>query len=214
MISETRDPLYAKYLVRLTRLFPNFDFFFIKKVREKAIKLLNLKEGNRVIDAGCGSGGSFQFILDSVGQSGEVIGIEISPATIINTKKRVLKNNWKNVIIVESDAQTATLSGKFDGLLMFAAPDVFASEKALMNILPYLKENSKIVFFGAKISKRKYGWILNGLLRNAVSKLSFKTTPNLESKPWCVIEKHVKNLIIEEYFFGWMFLANGTLKSK
>ena len=214
MISENKDPLYAKYLVRLTRLFPNFDFFFIKSVREKAIKLLNLKEGSRVIDAGCGSGGSFPFILDSVGQSGEVVGIEISPATIINTKNRVVKNNWKNVTIIESNAQTATLSGKFDGLLMFAAPDVFASEKALINILPYLKENSRIVFFGAKISKRKYGWILNGLLRNAVRKLSFQTTPNLEIKPWCVIEKYLENLIIEEYFFGWMFLANGTLKSK
>lgn len=214
MISENKDPLYAKYLVRLTRFFPDFDFFFIKSVREKAIKLLNLKEGNRVIDAGCGSGGSFPFILDSVGQSGEAVGIEISPATIINTKNRVVKNNWKNVTIIESDAQTAALSGKFDGLLMFAAPDVFASEKALFNILPYLKENSRIVFFGAKISERKYGRILNGLLRNAVRKLSFQTTPDIEIKPWSVIEKHLEDLIIEEFFFGWMFLASGTLKSE
>ncbi len=213
MTKETNDPRYAKYLVRLTRPFPDFDFTFIKPVRKKAIKLLDLKSGDRVIDAGCGSGGSFPFLLNSIGQAGELIGVEISPATTINTRKRIERNHWKNVIVIEEDARKVTLSGKFDGLLMFAAPDVFASEEALSNILPYLKENARVVFFGAKISGKKYGWILNGLISLAFTKLSFRSTPVLESKPWTIIEKHLENLIVDEYFFGWMFLAYGTFKS-
>lgn len=213
MTKETNDPPYVKYLVRLTRPFPNFDFSFIKPVRKKAIKLLDLENGNRVIDAGCGSGGSFPFLLNSIGQTGEIIGVEISPATTINTRIRIDKNRWKNVIILEADAQEVKLSGRFDGLLMFAAPDVFASEKALSNILPFLKENARVVFFGAKISNKKYGWILNGLIRLAFTKLSFPSTPMIESKPWTIIEKHLENLVVEEYFFGWMFLANGSFKS-
>lgn len=213
MTEEIKDPLYVKYLVRLTRPFPNFDFSFIKPVRKKAIKQLALKNGDRVIDAGCGSGGSFPFILNSIGQTGELIGVEISPSTTINTRKRIANNGWKNVIIVEADAQKVKLSGKFDGLLMFAAPDVFTSEKALSNILPFLKENARVVFFGAKMSNKKYGWILNGLIRFAFTKLSFPSTPVIESKPWTIIEKYLENLVVEEYFFGWMFLANGSLKS-
>jgi ubiquinone/menaquinone biosynthesis C-methylase UbiE len=212
-MQKTNDPPYIKYLVRLTRSFPDFDFSFIKPVRKKAIKLLDLENGNRVIDAGCGSGGSFPFLLNSIGQTGELIGVEISPETIINTRKRIAKNHWKNVTVVEEDVQKVTLSGKFDGLLMFAAPDVYASEKALLNILPYLKENARVVFFGAKISNRKYGWILNGLIRLAITKLSFPSTPVLEIKPWTIIEKHLENLDVEEYFLGWMFLANGSIKS-
>jgi ubiquinone/menaquinone biosynthesis C-methylase UbiE len=213
MTKGTNDPPYVKYLVRLIRPFPNFDCSFIKPVRKKAIKLLDLKNGDRVIDAGCGSGGSFPFILNSIGQTGELIGVEISPATTINTRKRISKNHWKNVIIVEADARKVKLSGKFDGLLMFAAPDVFASEEALLNILPHLKENARIVFFGAKISNKKYGWILNGLIRFAFTKLSFPSTPMIESKPWPIIEKHSENLVVEELFFGWMFLANCSFKS-
>jgi SAM-dependent methyltransferase len=213
MNSDTKDPLYAKYLARLTRAFPDFDFFFIKPVRKKAVELLNLNEGNRVIDAGCGSGGSFPFLLNSVGLTGEVIGIEISPSTTINTRKRIAKNKWENVKVIESDIQNVTLYGKYDGLLMFAAPDVFASEKALSNILPHLKEKAQIVFFGAKISNRRFGWLLNFLLRKAITKLSFPSTPALESRPWCIIENHIQNLVIEECFFGWMFLAHGSLKS-
>jgi ubiquinone/menaquinone biosynthesis C-methylase UbiE len=210
MIQESNNAPYVKYLVRLTRPFPNFDFSFIKPVRKKAVKLLELEKGNRVIDAGCGSGGSFPFLLNSIGQTGELVGVEISSATVINTRKRISRNNWKNVIVIEGDAEKITLSGKFDGLLMFAAPDVFASEKALSNILPFLKENARVVFFGAKISNKKYGWILNCLIRLAFTKLSFPSTPVLESKPWATIEKHLENLVVEEYFFGWMFLANGS----
>jgi SAM-dependent methyltransferase len=213
MKKEIKDPFYARYLVYLTRPFPDFDFFFIKPVRKRAVELLSLKPGDRVLDAGCGSGGSFQYLLERIGSTGEIVGVDISPGTIINTNKRIVKNNWQNVTAIEANAQTVKLSGKFDGLLMFAAPDVFASEKALSNILPYLKENARVAFFGAKISKRRFGWLLNGLLRIAFSRLSFLTGPQLEEKPWTIIEKHLIKLEVKEYFFGWMFLANGVTAS-
>ena len=213
MKTEIKDPFYARYLAYLTGPFPDFDFFFIKKIRKKAIKNLLLKPGDRVIDAGCGSGGSFRYLLEHVGSSGEIVGIDISPGTIINTNKRIDKNSWINVTAIEANAQSVKLNGKFNGLLMFAAPDIFASEDSLNNILPYLKENARVAFFGAKVSKKKIGWILNGPLRFAFSKLSFKTGPQLEEKPWKIIEKYMLNIEVKEYFFGWMFLAYGVVSS-
>ena len=212
METNSKDPLYARYLVYLTRPFPDFDFSFIKPVRQKAVGSLNLKEGDRVLDAGCGQGGSFPFLRQCVGPSGEVIGLEISPRTVINTQKRITKNKWNNVKVIEGDARTVNLAGKFDGLLMFAAPDVFASVLTISNIFPHLKDSARIAFFGAKISDRTFGWILNSLLRIAF-KLSFSTTPRLEREPWRLIGKKLNDLQVKEYFFGSMFLANGTLKS-
>ncbi len=211
METKTKDPLYARYLVYLTRPFPDFDFSFIKPVRQKAVSLLNLKQGDRVLDAGCGSGGSFPYLYKSVGPQGEVVGIEISPGTTANTRKRILKNRWKNVHVIEADARTVNLTGKFDGVLMFAAPDVFASEDALSNIFPHLKENARVALFGAKLSGRRYGWIFNGLLRLAFDKLSFSSSPQMESKPWTTLQKRLTMLKVEEYFFGWMFLAWGYI---
>ena len=211
--TKPKDPLYARFLVYLTRPFPNFDFGFIKAVRHKAVTLLNLKEGDRVLDAGCGSGGSFPYLIKNIGEAGQIVGVDISPQTIRNTNKRITKNNWQNVHVVEGDAKTVELSGSFDGLLMFAAPDVYASELALSNIFPHLTVNSKVVIFGAKLSKKRFGWILNGPLRLVFSKLS-SSTPSLNSEPWQILEKRLQDFHIQEYFFGWMFLAHGSVATQ
>jgi ubiquinone/menaquinone biosynthesis C-methylase UbiE len=47
--------------------------------------------GDRVLDVGCGPGGSFPYLVHAVGQSGQVIGVEISPEISINAKDESLK---------------------------------------------------------------------------------------------------------------------------
>jgi len=203
-------PPYARYLVRLTRPFPDFDFSFIKPLRQKAVELLHLKQGDRVLDVGCGMGGSFPYLVDVVGPSGEVVGVEISPEVTINTRRRIEKNKWRNVEVIEASAQTVHLTGTFDGAIMFAAQDVFASQEALDNIFPYLRKNSRVVLFGAKFSSNRLGRILNPFLKT-LFKLSFPTTPRPDYEPWRMLAKYIEKLEVEEYFFGWMFLASGSV---
>jgi protein-L-isoaspartate O-methyltransferase len=209
---KSNTPSYARYLVRLTRLFPDFDFFFIKPVRKKAVGLLTLKKGDRVLDAGCGMGGCFPYLVQAVGTTGEIVGVEISPEVAVNTNLRILKNNWKNINVLVSSAQEVKLSGTFDGLLMFAAPDIYASKTAIENLLPHLKYKSRVVFFGAKTSEKRTG-IINSFLRFIFSKSSFSTTPKPDSEPWKLLSAYVDNIVVDEYFFGLMFIASGNVSS-
>jgi demethylmenaquinone methyltransferase/2-methoxy-6-polyprenyl-1,4-benzoquinol methylase len=213
MDDRNLTPPYARFLVRLIRPFPNFDFFFVKSLRQRAVQLLQLRPGDRVLDAGCGPGGSFPYLVDAVGHSGEVVGVEISPETATNASRRIAKNGWSHVQVVVADAQQVTLQGKFDGLLMFAAPDVYASPLALANILPCLKKNSRVVIFGAKLSRRRLGGMFNPLLRSAFSNLTFASTPRLNYEPWALLKNHVDEITVQEYFFGWMFLAWGSINA-
>src|SRR5687767_2747256 len=119
--AANKTPLYVRLAGPLTRPFPNFDFFFVKSLRGKAVDLLSLKTGDRVLDVGCGSGASFPNLVRAVGSTGEVVGVEISPSFAINARKRVEKNKWENVEIIEAPAQTAEIKGDFDGVLMMAA---------------------------------------------------------------------------------------------
>jgi arsenite methyltransferase len=48
-------------------------------IRSATIDLLELKEGQTVLDVGCGSGLSFEQLLQGVGGSGTVVGFDQSP---------------------------------------------------------------------------------------------------------------------------------------
>jgi len=199
------------HVFRLVRPFPDFDFPFIKPVRQKAVDLLNLKEGDRVLDVGCGLGGSFPYLVRAVGPAGQVTGVDISPEMSINARNRIARNKWRNVQVIEAAAQDVHLAGAFDGLLMFATADIYASEEALENIFPQLGDNARVVVFGAKISRNRWGRILNPVLRMAFSRLSFPTTSLPDYEPWRVLAKRIEKLQIEEYFGGSMFLASASV---
>jgi SAM-dependent methyltransferase len=205
-------PLYGR-LARLLRPFPDFDPSFIKPVRQKAVELLDLKKGDRVLDVGCGPGGSFPYLVHAVGQSGQVVGVEISPEISINARRRIERNGWRNVEVIEAAAQEVHLTGTFDALLMFAAADVYASEEALDNVFPHLNEKARVAAFGAKLSSSRLGRVLNPFLRMLFN-LSFSTTPRPDYEPWRILAKRLENLDVEEYFLGLMFLTSGSVVTK
>jgi hypothetical protein len=113
--------------------------------------------------------------------------------------------------VIVADARTVELRGTFDGLLMFAAADIYASSQALANLLPHLKDNARVVAFGAKLSHRRSGNALNPLLRS-LWKLSFPSTPAVNYEPWTPLEDRSREFQVEEHFFGCMFLAWGLTK--
>lgn len=209
----SRTPPYVRYLDRITRNFPDFDFPFIKRVRSKAVELLRLSPGNRVLDVGCGSGGSFPFLQRAVGPEGSVIGVEISPESAESARRRVAKNQWKIVTVAESDARDFSPEGRFDGLLMFAAPDIFAKKETLEHILNCMKKGARVAAFGAKLSDRGLGRILNPVL-TSLFRLSFATTPRPEHEPWGMLADYCEDIEVHQYFFGLMFLFAGSYKGK
>ena len=212
MENHELTPLYARLLLRFTRPFPNWDLFFIKALRRAAVASLHLSPGDRVLDAGCGSGGTFPYLVDAVGANGEVVGLEISPETAINAHRRIAANRWPNVHVLVGDARTVDLPGFFDGLVMFAAPDVYASPAAVTNLLPHLKDGARIAVFGAKLSARPAGKIFNLFFR-ALMKLSFRSTPSLTHDPLSALGSRLADIQMQEYLCGCMFLASASVVS-
>jgi SAM-dependent methyltransferase len=162
-----------------------------------------------VLDVGCGPGGGLPYLVDAVGISGEVVGVEISPEVSINARARIEKNEWGNVNVIEGAAQTVHLIGRFDSVLMFAAQDVFASQEALQNIFQHLRQCSGVVF-GAKNFERPFGEVVEPVLR-MLYRLNLSGAPEPDRNPWGLLETWVEKLHAEEYFFGLMFLASGSV---
>lgn len=73
------DPLISEALyIRTMGPIVDRRIAVLDQLRSEAVQRLQLQPGNREIDAGCGNGASFHYLLNQVGPSGEVIGIENS----------------------------------------------------------------------------------------------------------------------------------------
>ncbi len=130
-----------------------------------------------------------------------------------HARHRAAAYDWSIVEVDLASAHEARLIGLYDGLLMFAAPDVYASKASLALLTPHLRQGARVVLFGSKVSKRRFAWLLNSALNLAMTKLSLPTTPGINTEPRHLAAEHLEDFIVEEYFYGWMFLAAGTFRT-
>lgn len=87
--------------------------------RRQAIKGLRLTPGMRVLDVGCGTGLNLQCLLSVIGAAGEVVGVDASEAMLRQARRRVRRNGWSNVTLVQGDAARldSTVAGDFEAVL-------------------------------------------------------------------------------------------------
>jgi len=74
--------------------------------RVAGIELMGLRSGDTVIDIGCGTGLSFALLVDAVGPTGQVIGVDASAHMLQVAAKRAVRKGWSNVRVVQADATT------------------------------------------------------------------------------------------------------------
>jgi len=75
-----------------------------RRGRVAGIDILGLGEGDTVLDVGCGTGLNFPLLVDAVGATGRVIGLDRSPGMLQMARRRIDSNNWSNVTLVQADA--------------------------------------------------------------------------------------------------------------
>lgn len=62
-----------------------------KHFRSILIKKSNLKQGDIVLDLCCGTGLGFPLLLEKIGKHGMLLGIDISPDMLQQSKKKIFK---------------------------------------------------------------------------------------------------------------------------
>jgi ubiquinone/menaquinone biosynthesis C-methylase UbiE len=85
--------------------------------RKRAVSALRLKHGDTVVEVGCGTGLNFPYLLQSVGETGRLIGVDLTDAMLKEAMKRVQRNGWLNVELVEADAAVYVFPTGIRGVL-------------------------------------------------------------------------------------------------
>lgn len=86
--------------------------FSIRRFREEAIRLVELKKGQSALDLACGTGGLTMLIADNVGEKGKVIGIDLSERMLNITIKKSIK--YPQIAYERKNFENLNYRNKFD----------------------------------------------------------------------------------------------------
>ncbi|MGI0040623.1 MAG: methyltransferase domain-containing protein [Nitrosopumilaceae archaeon] len=135
------------------------------KSTSKVVKISRIKTGDTVLDLACGTGVVIKKISSKIGNSGKVVGIDISPGPIEIAKKW---NTKKNVKFVVTDVEKMKFVEEFDavtcqyGLMFF--PNV---QLVLRKVRKFLKKDGRITVavHGSKRTAPYFSCISSAVLK-------------------------------------------------
>jgi ubiquinone/menaquinone biosynthesis C-methylase UbiE len=187
----------------------DLELALFEPIRRKAIARLALQPGQTVLDVGCGTGLSFELLLQSIGSKGKIVGIEQSPEMMAKAQERVQQNQWKNVTLVCSPVEAATIKIKADAALFHFTHDILRQPEAIANILQHLKPRAKVMACGLKWAS---GFMIS--VNAFVLPAALHSVTSLEGldKPWDKLAESLESLKVESLLFGGVYMAQGIVK--
>ena len=118
------------------------DKFGIPFKPEEEIRKLGLKEGQKILDYGCGIG-SYTFpAANLVGEKGRVYALDKQPLAIKKIKEKAQKEAFYNIDTILSDGDTGLPDESVDVILLYGVlPEIKHKEPLLKELYRILKPN-------------------------------------------------------------------------
>lgn len=106
--------------------YDNVGVEFFRPIAAELVRAVEPKPGERVLDAGCGSGAVLLPMAEAVGRSGQAVGIDLAPGMV--ARSRAAASGLDQVVVELGDAQRPNYpDASFDlvtsGLVLFFLPD-------------------------------------------------------------------------------------------
>lgn len=181
------------------------------EIRRRAVALLGLAPGERVLDVACGTGLSFPLLVAGVGRTGRVVGVEVSPEMMTQARARVAAAGWGNVTLVEATLEEAVLEGPFDAVLFHYTHDVLQSPRALENIFAQTRAGARIAAAGVKHPPL---WMFPARLYRLWKARPYLTTYRGLDRPWTPLQRYLDAIQVQPLMFGTNYIAYGRASAK
>jgi demethylmenaquinone methyltransferase/2-methoxy-6-polyprenyl-1,4-benzoquinol methylase len=195
------------------------------EARARAIELLELPAGAKVLDVACGTGVNFALLEQRIGPSGRLVGVDLTPQMLGRARARVARRGWQNVQLYESDVSglsTARLEAlgalgpdeRFDAALCTLGLSVIPEwERAWAAMLAVVRPGGKVAVMdagfpadagadGELVAARPFARFLGRVFAAACSR-----------RPWELVERDTDDATVERFTWGYVAAAAGRVRS-
>lgn len=185
---DRRAPWYDA-LVRLLSLGGDREY------RRRAVALLGLRPGQRVLDVGCGTGLNFRLLAGAVGPSGLVVGTDLSrgmlraapPAGAHRIQARASQRLFK--------------PASFDAVLSTYLISTLLGEGVLAPILEAVRPGGRVVIVDDALPP---GWFVGP--RFMAANLWRRGWPDLRQETVAALRPHVRHLRVSTCHAGMIYI--------
>ncbi|MBI3468099.1 MAG: methyltransferase domain-containing protein [Planctomycetes bacterium] len=134
--------------------------------RGAAVRALELRPGERVLEIGCGTGLNFARILRRISPSGSLVGIDLSIDMLQRARRRCQRRGWDNVELVEANAESFDLGCTFDKVFGAYSLSMIGDLAAcLRQAAQHLGPGGRMVFLDFGGFAGWPGWVRRGFAR-------------------------------------------------
>ena len=192
----------------------NLEGVLYADARARAVELLGLRPGARVLDVACGTGANFELIRRRIGPSGELIGLDATPQMLDQARARIARAGWSNVNVLEADVcemRAEQLGEPFDAALCTLGLSVIPRwQRAWQTMLDCVRDGGRVAVMDAgrppagapsrnTIVPRPLAWALERFF-----------AADCARRPWQLLERDTHNPTSRPYTWGWVTAAAGT----
>jgi ubiquinone/menaquinone biosynthesis C-methylase UbiE len=189
------------------------NFYYLIGIREFAyrriaVEALKLGTGDTVVEIGCGTGLNFKILRNCVGSEGKIIGVDLTAEMLSAAKRRIERNQWTNIELVQCDADAYTFPEHVDGIIStFAITLVEAYDKIIKRGAAALAPGKRLVVLDFKMPANWPMWLVKFFV---ILTCPFGVTLDLADRhPWESIGRYLDLKALKSFYFGAIYVAAG-----
>ena len=176
--------------------------------RKAAIRALNLKRGDTVVEIGCGTGLNFSGLIDCIGPEGKLIGVDLTQEMLNGAAQRAHRNSWTNVELIHQDATTYLFPQRVDGIIAtFAITLIPEYDQIISHGVASLGPGKRFVILDFKEPEHWPSWLIQFFV--TITR-PFGVSLDLTTRhPWESLARHAESVEFREFYFGAAYLCVG-----
>jgi arsenite methyltransferase len=180
-------------------------------IRMRCIDLLELREGDTVLDVGCGTGLSFDALLAKVGRGGRLLAFEQSPEMHAQALARAegLRARGYRIDLECVNAERVRLAAAPNAALFHYVHDISRLPDAISNLVRQFPPGTRVAIAGMKF----FPWAFAPLNLIAWLKNRPYNARAIELyKPWRLLAAHLEGFQWRATQWGMGYIGSGRVK--